>query len=305
MSKALSAFFSNDRAYITVVNRNEKGMELLYVNSTESLIDLEDINGEESLTGRAELNQIFEEIGEVDEANVALPAESVIVSQFPYRSTIKEIEIRYLVELEIKNVYPLFNFDDFSVELIPFGLSEWMMAVLIPNFLLKTVKELLAPVEIPIKHIDISQINAHSAFLFNYPEDRGKLIAIFNVQDRFIDISVVNGEQPEYYNLLSYNSPEEISEKVAHEFDRIAKKMKKQPVASYFFGSAITRTSMLNCWEAAMERGIEAKRLNAFRMMSSKLGARERAYCARVFHLFPPCVGAAIPTYHHRKKIIK
>ena len=41
-------------------------------------------------------------------------------------------------------------------------------------------------------------------------------------------------------------------------------------------------------------------RLNSFRMFSTDLDMRVKEYCARVAHIYPPCIGGCLPSYHQK-----
>lgn len=310
MSKTLSIFFNTDRTYLSLVEKHEDGVELHYLNSTESRIDLENSQSVDSMEGARELNILFEELNKFEFSRVTLtmPAESVLVSKIPGSSNLSADEIKKLVNFEIRQNFPQFNFTEFAVSVTPLAKNnakiEMMLCVIVPNDVLKAATNYIKPLGRNIDFIEISQLNAHSAFMYNYPELKDKNVALASIQDQFIDISLSKNGVPSYYNLASYSSPEQIGEVIEFEFQQILNSSADTIDAAFFFGNKLTKDVMMSCWETSMMLGIEAKRLNPFRMMRTNLTQREREYCSRTFQLYPACVGGSLPLYHKRIKLI-
>lgn len=308
MSKTLSVFFNIDRTYLTLVDGKKEGMELLYLNTTESRIDLEFPDSDASVLGAQELEIMMSEFAaDVDRLTVTLPAESVLVTKFPSKENISKDDLCKLVDFELRQNFPQFNYNEFTISATPLEPrldgKLMMLGVIIPNNIFDTASKVLKPVGKNIDFIEISQLNAHSSFLYNYPETAKSNVALISVQSQFLDISLSKDGKPAYYSLQSFSSIDKIGEIIEKEFARILTENAQTIDTAYFFGSGLTKEILMICWETAMMLGIEAKRLNAFRMMKTGLSKREREYCSRTFHLYPACIGASIPPYHERIKL--
>ncbi len=310
MSKTVSIFFNTDRTYLTLINAEADGLELEYLSATEHRIDLESPDTEQSLLGQSELNELLNQVKEMnfDRVAITMPAENVLVNKIPGNRDMNADDIRKLVNFEIRQNFHQFRFQDFSVSITPLApgndKKETMLCVIVPNDVLKAATGFIKPLSQMIDFIEISQLNAHSAFMYNYPELAEKNIAIVSVQDQFIDISLSKAGTPGYYNLASYDSIEQIGEVIEQEFQKILSESAETIDGAYFFGNKLTKDAMLACWETSMMLGIEAKRLNPFRLMRTNLNEREKEYCSRTYQLYPPAVGGSLPLYHKRIKLI-
>ena len=60
----------------------------------------------------------------------------------------------------------------------------------------------------------------------------------------------------------------------------------------FCYGPALQST-ILEAARAAVS--VPMQRLNPFRMMTSRLQADEREFCAKAAHLFVPAIGASLP----------
>jgi Tfp pilus assembly PilM family ATPase len=309
MSKTVSVFYNIDRTYVTLVEMKDDGLELLYLNATDNRIDLENIESDESMLGVQELSSILYEIGDdINRVSITLPADNVFVSKVPGDDDLSVQDIKKLVNFEIRQNFPQFTFEDFSTTVVPLAPmlngKKMLLCVIVPNDILSTATQLLKDLNLPfVNSIDISQINAHNAFRYNYPELWDKNVVLASIQNKFIDISLSKNGVPGYYNLASFSSNEQISEIIEKELQKILTEAAETIDAVFFFGANLTKDNFMMCWETAMILGLEAKRLNPFRMMRTQLGERERQYCSRTFQIYPPCVGGALPVYHQRVKL--
>ncbi|MCX6148577.1 MAG: hypothetical protein NTW25_15190 [Candidatus Kapabacteria bacterium] len=308
MKRTLSVFFNIDRTYVTITEPNEKGIELLYLNSTDTNIDLENLDDDFAQVGIEDLEALLKPIEiEVDRICVTIPAESVLVSQFPGRPGMEESELRKLVSLEIRNAYPTFNPDDFTSNVIPLAQRQdgqsLMLAVIMPKQIIMSCIDILKVYDLPIENIEISQLNAHSAFLYNYPEMMDKNVIIIGVQDQFMDVSVISAGKPIYYDLVSLGDKSEIGNVFEAEYEKLTKTAIQNIDCAYFFGTGLTRDMYISVWETSMLLGIGIGRLNAFRMITTKLDSRDREYCSRTMHIYPPCIGSSFPAYHEKIKL--
>jgi hypothetical protein len=308
MDTTLSVFFNLDRTYVLIVDRTEKGLILKYVNSTNNPVDLEMPESEHSLKGMEEIKEIIgEHKDSFSRVAVTLPAEYTFISQFPAKNALDKEQIKKLVNLELNQVFPESNMKHFSVNAYPFEKDKQgnfrMMAVIISKKVLESTKQMFEPFGMDIDNMEIAQLNAHSAFLYNYPETATDPVVFVNVQDKFLDISLIKDKKPCYYNLASYDSKESIGEVFENEYNKMIENNVEMIKSAFFFGSALTKDVNMMCWETGMMLGIETKRLNPFRMVRSQISDREKEYCARIFHLYPGPVGACIPPLHTKIKL--
>ncbi len=305
----LSIFFSVDHTYLLIVEDEPKGLRLKYINSTTHKINLLNPDEESSIAGKTELDEIFSKLPhQPEQIVVTIPAENVLVSNFPGNKDISLNDLRKLVELEIKKNFPQFNYNDFSSTVIPLlpGLDgkQMMTGIIISKDVLSSCMSLLKKFQLPIKHIDISQLNTHSSFIYNYPEFADKSVLFFGIKNRFIDISVIKNKKPVYYNLVSYKNPERICDICQNEYEHIIGKYVNPIDVACFFGYELNSDIFSKASSKFTESGIIILRLNAFRMMTSSISDRDKEYCSRTAHIYPPCTGACIPIYHDRIKLV-
>jgi len=207
MSKTVSVFYNIDRTYVTLVEMKDDGLELLYLNATDNRIDLENIESDESMLGVQELSSILYEIGDdINRVSITLPADNVFVSKVPGDDDLSVQDIKKLVNFEIRQNFPQFTFEDFSTTVVPLAPmlngKKMLLCVIVPNDILSTATQLLKDLNLPfVNSIDISQINAHNAFRYNYPELWDKNVVLASIQNKFIDISLSKNGVPGYYNL--------------------------------------------------------------------------------------------------------
>lgn len=309
MVKTLSFFFNIDRTYVTGISSSPDGFSLDYIDSTIDQINFENLDCEESRNGVAQLNKFIQEMDfKPTRITATLPAETVFITKFPGRIDFTADEFKKLVSLEIRNAYPQFNFNDFDISLVPFKESkdkkQMMLAVIIQQSDYTIINEILEQLGIEVSKFEISQFNAHSSFLFNYPEMKEKNVAIIGIQGQFLDLSVINNNQLLYYNLSSIDSTAKVGEVFEREYNKIIQSYIDTIDACYFFGSGLNKNISLALWETSMMLGIyEAKRLNPFRMMKTSLDNRNKEYCSRAFHIYPACVGGIFPSWHEVIKL--
>lgn len=308
MKQSLSVFFNNDRTYFSMFEKVRNGLILTYINSTKYPVNFSRMDDENTIQGILEVKEIISEIkSELGRVSVTLTADNVIVSQFPGMKKIDMNELRKLVSFEIRQSYPQFNFENFITNIIPFEPrldgQKMMMAVIISKQDLESCRSLLQPLNQPLDNIEITQLNAHTAFMYNYPERAEQVVALFGFQGNFVDISVIKQGKPLYYNIAILKDLDKIGELCDSQFQKILTSYVGKIDAVFFFGSGLTIKMFKLSSESASMKGIESHRFNAFRMMETKLDSREREYCSRVSHIFPPCIGGGIPAYHERFKL--
>lgn len=307
MELTLSVYFGNDRTYLTLVKPKEDGLELVYLNATSSHIDLDNI--ENSQSGVLELNKILDDINhDIGQLTVTLPSENVLVTKFPSKPNITLDELKKLVNLEIRQNFPQYNHDDFTSTTIKFapkldGVSM-DIAVIIPKQNYISCKKILEKIKVPISNTEISQFNAHNAFLFNYPDYTDKTVVLIGIYSQFIDFSVMTDTKPLYYNLLNFKEENEFGKILENEINKLLNEYVNFIDAVYFFGSNLNKELYTTAKEGLKGIVMETGKFNAFRMLSTHLDIRDKEYSSRTAHIYPPCIGACIKPYHERLKIV-
>jgi len=315
MEKVLSVYFANDRTYISGIMPTETGIELVYINSTEHSIDLEeeiDLNNPEgnmSLLGSQELEILLDDLPfQPSQLTVTLPIDSVLISQFPGDDSLSEKKLKELVNLEIRQQYPKFDTSDFMANIIPLAAKKnkkkMMMGIIIPKKSYGNCKKILKPLDMPISRIELGQLTTHSCFLYNYPDYIQRNVMLIGIEKKFVDISILKKGKPLYYNTAKYTQLNEVGEIMMIEFDKIQTEYVDRIDAAFFYGPYLTKDFLDLMQPNVLAFVAETGRMNAFRMMMSNLDQRDKEYASRVSHIFPPCVGGAIPTYYKKLAII-
>ncbi len=304
--KVLSVFFNSDRVYLAETTTLDKGLQLTNVASTSVPVDLESPRSKESKQGISELHEYFEIFKEdLKKLTVTLPADTILVSQFPGKDDMSAIKLKSLIKFDIQQLYPLLSFDEFTSIAVPLlppdGKPPMMKAIIIPNRIYETIANILKPLKAQIHKIEVSQFNAHASFLYNYPERAKQTVVLFGIEQQFVDVSVVKAGKPMYYELVPHDG--ELDKLVETEIKKIKKKISPFVDAAFFFGSGLTRDNYNQAREKIMMKGLDCGRLNAFRMMDSRISERTMDYCSRTMHIFPPCIGGCLPSYHERIKV--
>lgn len=304
IEKSLSLFFNIDRVYVTMLERKEKGLNLAYLNSTENKIDIEHPDANSNQAGMDELSEIMNSIELPEKVNVCIPCESILVTSFPSRPEISQKDVVQLVNLEVKQLYPQFDLQDFSVIVNPLLPNKqnkhFMIASIVGNEIMDATRDFLAKFNVELGKLEISQFAAHNSFVYNYPDIADKNVLFASVQNQFIDISMMREKQSAYYNLLAFSDQSQIPEIFEQECNKITENIVDQIDYAFFFGSGLTKEINMALWETSMLFGFETKRLNPFRMMSASINDRAKEYCARVFHLFPAVIGVNLPSLQER-----
>jgi hypothetical protein len=304
MPAVISVFFNIDRVYLTLVETSDKGVSLEYINSTDYPVDINNPKSGNSPLAVEQLRKIFSEFGtQPDRVTVTLPAEVILVNKFPGNESLTEEQIKKLVSLELKQNYPQVNFEEFKIYVVPLTPGEdgkeFMLAVIVQRDDFMQIEQILSPIGIDITHFDISQLNAHSAFIFNYPEYINSTVAIAGIQGQFMDFSVIKKGEPLYYNLALLQEPENAGEVFESQFNNVVPDIASKIDASFFFGAGLTKTISDSLTKSSRQLGIEeSKRLNGFRKLRTNLNDRVKDYCSRVFHIYPPCIGGSLPNKH-------
>ncbi|MCX6155419.1 MAG: hypothetical protein NT007_14795 [Candidatus Kapabacteria bacterium] len=309
MKQILSIFFNSDRTYLSIVEPTRKGLKLVDIFATNQSVNFQLADDSEVFVAAAEIEAILGETQrEIEEINIVFPTDQAMLRQLPSQQGLSNNEIIKLVKLEIKQEYPNINFDEFSAYVTPFkplaNEPEKILATIIPKNDISIAKKLLENLHLPINRIEVSQLSAHKAFLYNYPESAEQIVAFLAVQKQFIDVSLISKGELIYYNLVAYNNEKQIGEICEIEFNKLLMGHVSWIDFVYFFGSGLNKNILNYGNEALVNLGLFSGRLNPFRMFSTNLDERVRQYCDRTAHIYAPCIGSCIPDYHPTIKLV-
>ena len=301
MNTTLSVFFGSERTYIALLNTAREGMEVLHVNAfPQTLRSESDI----SLLSQIISKDLAPYFGMVQQVNFSIPIEKVYIYQVPNADLSRKEEIRILLNEEIKQVEPDKTADDFSIMLIPGHATEngskHMLAVLTDRTLISMCKECFTSFKVPVKFTQNSQFAAHSACLANYPEYAKKTIALLGVQDRFVDVSVLNEGNLAFYSLYGIPEDEDFGSVCCKVLTSILPQYIPSPDLVLLFGEGLRKDLLDGLAEAL---NMETKRFNAFRglLSTTSLTIGSIALCNKAAHVFPPAIGASLKPLQERE----
>jgi hypothetical protein len=289
---------------------NHKGLQLNYINSTNDAVDLENTDTPKSVSALHELDTLIADSYNEDITHVVvtLPSESVFVSQFPGKQGLDENMLQQLVSLEIRQTYPQLNYGDFSSVVIPMeprlDNKQMMLATIIPKQLLKIVYDLFANHNLTVNDVEICQFNAHKALDYNYPELKDKTVAVLGFQNQFVDVSVFKDDKPIYYNLTNLTDKTRFLKMCDSEMNKLLADYVNKIDTVLLFGASLTPELLQISRNALKNYVTECNRLNAFRLITPNVGEREREYCSRTAHIYPPCVGACVLPGYERIRLM-
>lgn len=308
MKRNLSISFGTETTYVALIEKQPQGLSLKFAGITSKAIDLENFDTPLNNDAFEELIQLIKKIKlQFDFVNISIPVETTLVSKFQSRPNISVNEALSIVNFEIRQIYPQYNPNEFptylfqlsSVKGIPFSL-----AVIIPKKIYQNIKKITSAFNRLAEKIEISQFNAHYALLYNYPEFKAKNLAIFNIQENFIDFSSIRGRNLLSYDLLRFPEKKEIPIIIKNSIISKESEIGINFDSVFLFGEGLNRSLFNDIYNAVISNVEQVKRLNAFRLFRSEVDTETKELCASLAHLFPPCIGASIPSYHDKIKII-
>lgn len=305
MKNILSVNFAAKRTYISVLQPSPKGLILRSINSVDYSLSPDSSDPITEQPGAVELRNILSEIEyEIGRVSVTLDAKLFFATQIPGNEEMNISDLKQLVQLEIRTAFPESNPDDFATTLVPPATKkdgkQSVTALICSKKILQSCKDLLAVLDKPVQFIDAAHFAGHNAFLYNYPDQAEKTVALMSIQDQIIELSVIHKGQPAYYNQLQLKDKAKIADLCINEFEKIRDEYVDKIDAAYFFGEELN-IDMLSDVQSAVEKTampIHIGRLNAFRMIRGIEDKKIKEYCVRAAHIYPACIGGNIPSYH-------
>ncbi|HYF03678.1 MAG TPA: hypothetical protein VEC36_09910, partial [Patescibacteria group bacterium] len=205
MENTLSVFFGNDRSYISILKPTSKGIALTHLDSTSLALGFMDIDDDFRSASR-ELGELLKETAPMaSKIHAVFSIENAFVHQFPASSGASKEELEELLKFEIRQQMPEYTLEDFHTEAFPMAPrldgTEMMLAISIERNFILLAEQIFGELPIPLARTDVSQLAAHSAIVYNYPEHANGTVMVLGVQENYIDVSVVRQGRLAYYNL--------------------------------------------------------------------------------------------------------
>jgi hypothetical protein len=293
----LSLSFDTGRTYVALTRFNDNIPELLFINSTEHPLDFSDDNNQSNQPGKDEIIKLLTQIEQKpDEIQVALTNEHFVLTKIPYKVGISGEEIKELISYEIENNYDSENVFDLNCILTPFfdnhRESDYIFLTMFRKKLSEHVNELLSDTG-QVKKITTRQFAALNSFVFNYPELNKANTILFGLNQNDIEIAYFVGGKPEsaYFKLTADENTLDI---VNTEYNRIKTKTGKDDFTIFAYGERLTAQFLE---DFSLIANAKVHRLNAFRNYTTNLDDRAKKYCSRTAHIYPACLGAALPDF--------
>lgn len=307
--RILSIYNSLNYTYSALVKNHPNGLELDWISTIDTPFDYNENDTEFEEKSIEQFKNQFEEIKDkVDEISIVFPSEMIMVSQFPISANTVENNIKALLQIEISKAYPKLDINDFEIK--TYTLNQYsdntqkIMCVIIPEIDIKRYEEFFGNYGKKIISTNISQISAINSFIYNYPELRQSLTAIVGIQGNFLDFSVIDKSEIIYYNLLSYQQESEIPQILTLEMKQVNTSIPSSiENGIYCYGEDLSNELFSEISESLSIHNIGIHKLNAFRMIRTSLGEREKEYCKKVSQIFPPVIGASFPLFFNSQTL--
>ena len=316
-STIATLYFDSYRTYCAVFEpRPEGALALTYLNATSQPLDWKRPLAEMlDSPAMQELEALLQAIrGKVRSLGIAMTMESVLAHQIPYSHTLTTDELRRIVRLEVSEHLPSYDPSQFLATIYPlngFASNPFTaMSVLVSRAVTGVAEHAAAFLGADLQRFVASQTAAHTAFAYNYPEERG-VIALCGVQRGYMDVSVVRNSVLLHTATIALNTDidDENDASTAQESDKTSAKQNFGTICAsalqeaadvvqapldgvYFFGSDFTKAALD---EVSGLLTSPAKRLNPLRQLSTTLEERLQGYASRVAHILVPSIGAALP----------
>lgn len=297
--KSLTVYFNSDKVYTGIFERDRKGLTLLNISSTLDPVDLDNLDSEIS---KKAINQISRTLSstdhKVEELNVVLSNDNAFWTVMPGNIHMDKVQLKQLLELEIRNNINSANLNDFSFRVYPYGVkdeddSEMILVVFIRNEILANCSKALDITGLKINYITIAQIATQNTIEYNYPDTSHLYDLLINVEEDFCDISLSNSNITYYYDLLKETDEKNLIEEINFGI----KKLKDDGLSTGYILVMGTKLNKTFLEELNNTLPIEAKRINSFRFVRANLEERLRDYCIRTSHIYAPVVGGALNSF--------
>lgn len=303
METTLSVFFGMDKTYIAMTAPGDKGLQLQYVNAISQTVRGE----QEYLEALTSMESFLPEIAKkASRLVMTLPIENVFVHQFPSVENKEVSRVQRLLEFELKHSYPHHTVEDFSTSMYPMTKrtngAAMMLALMMEKKYMMACEFVLGVAGLPVDAVYASQFAAHAALLYNYPEYEEQTAMVLGVQDQFLDVSVMKAGETVYYNLLPMQNTSDFAEICEKEVEKLLSGYVAYIDVALAYGSGLNKSMLDSCVGVV---SAPVQRLNPFRMTTAAaLSPEQRVFCQKSAHLFPACIGSALPNPMEKNKIV-
>jgi Tfp pilus assembly PilM family ATPase len=310
MKNLLAVYFGNFRTYFSAIKPSKKGYELIYINNLKKTFDsiLNDIID----TGN---DNTIDEISIETKTNydglaITIPSSSVYMSILPQPFSDSSADIKRIMKFEIKTLFPNKTYEDFYTYAI--GLNTLhhepnrILAVFIPKEYINACKEFLSNLNLEIKRIGVSHLDALSAMNYNYPEKKENYNMQVCLGKNTLEISTSSKGIIQNYQASKFNKEQNLTNQIIDKINDIMKTFNQysgdqENIKTIFvYGEGMNYNITEELKKYFKETQIEILILNAFRMFTTGLSVEHRQYCSLMSHVFPPGVGSCLPDFQKR-----
>jgi hypothetical protein len=145
---------------------------------------------------------------------------------------------------------------------------------------------------------------AISALTYNYPEIAGSNTAIISFSLNSNWLMVCSENKPAYFSKLCESSNIFNFDNIKSELEKAEELLSSKVKYLFLSGESLT-PEIINDFKKSLSNKFNViNRLNAFRMLTTKLDSDHREYCNRMAHVFPSCIGAGMPESGQIIKVI-
>jgi len=298
MKKTLAVHIAENRTLFSIIEPVMKGYELKYIHSERIVPDFSD-NQFSDITFSQDIPLITQDFGhDVNKIALILPSEQIYTALLPQNDDDDVRNLKKLCELEIRMNFPDKVYEDFSVSCVRLVNKnvgrKYALAVFVKNNVIENCKYFLSALNIPVTKIIFPFLSVISSLNFNYPEISNENTAIISFGINSSWLVVCAEGKPAYFTLLNDFSNNSISN-LKIEFEKSEELLSSKIKYLFMSGEALT-PQLMNDFKKSFSKSFTViSRLNAFRMLTTKLDNDYREYCNRMAHVFPACLGAGFP----------
>jgi hypothetical protein len=298
MKKYLNVYFGDSRTYFCMTETTAKGVELKYVKSLKLIPDFGD--GVFSDAGfQYDLSEVTSEIVEDIEGIIpVIPFNQIFTSLMPSPKNLTTEELRKLFKLELRQNFPDRAYEDFSAYCVALKMrtdgENYILGLFIKNKVEEICKGFLSPFNSTVFEIVLPQIATVSAYYLNYPENADKLTVLILLGFNSSSLTICKGKDILYYSEINFENHLQVIENLQREMEKTRDLIKGNYDNLILHGEALTPMILEEYKKVFSNKFPFIGRLNAFRMLTTRLGNEYREYCNRMAHVYPACIGGGM-----------
>jgi len=170
------------------------------------------------------------------------------------------------------------------------------LAIITSKNLIETVENITSSFGFELTDINTSPFSAINTFNYNYPDKSEYINILVHINQNILEFAILENQKILDYEFYDISNETDISQAIETKINNINKNLNiNKIVGIYFFGQNLSKEEYVKYWEIGMFISDDSKRLNPFRMFETVLEKRDKEYCSRMFHIFPACIGGALP----------